>query len=61
MHDETPLDIFYECVYAQNIWNQLRLYFAEEIDLPVLTTQSAVFDFVGIQDQNHLLFNNLQK
>ena len=35
--DETPLHLFYECVCAQNIWNQLRLYLAEKIDLPVLT------------------------
>ena len=33
--DETTLHLFHECVFAQNIWNQLRLYLAEKFDLPV--------------------------
>ena len=43
IQDKTPLNLFYECVYVQNIWNQLRLYLAEKIDLTVLTPQGAVF------------------
>ena len=50
--DETPLHLLHECVCAQNIWNQLRLYLAEKIDLPVLTPQTAVFALVDVRDQN---------
>ena len=47
IHDEIPLHLFYECVSAQNIWNQLRLYLADKIDLPVLTPESVILGFVG--------------
>ena len=57
INDETPLHLFHECVCAQNIWNQLRLYLVEKINLPVLTQHSATF--VEVQDQNYLLFNHL--
>ena len=39
--------------------NQLRLYLAKKIHLPVLTTQSAIFGLVEVQGQNHLLFNHM--
>ena len=44
--------LLYECVCAQNTWNQLRLYLAEKIDLPVLTPQTVVFALVDVRDQN---------
>ena len=31
LYDETPQHIFNECTYAQNLWNQLRLYLSEKI------------------------------
>ena len=45
LYDETPHHIFYECTYAQNLWNQLRLYLSEKVVLPVLNPQSAIFGF----------------
>ena len=51
IHDETPLHLFHECVYAQNIWNQLKLYLAEKNDLLILTPHKAIFGFVDVQDQ----------
>ena len=36
LHDETPHHIFYECMYAQNLWNWLRLCLSEKVALPVL-------------------------
>ena len=35
LYDETPHNIFYKCTYAQNLWNQLRLYLSEKGALPV--------------------------
>ena len=35
LYDETPQHFFYECPYAQNVWNQLRLYLPEKVALPV--------------------------
>ena len=29
LYDETPRHVFYKCAYAQNLWNQLRLYLSK--------------------------------
>ena len=42
LYDETPQHLFYECTYAQNLWNQLRIYLQLKVALPVLNPQSAI-------------------
>ena len=59
LYDETPQHIFYECTYAQNLWNQLQLYLSENVALPVLNPQSAIFGFTDVLDHNYLLVNHL--
>ena len=59
LYDETPHNIFYKCTYAQNLWNQLRLYLSEKGALPVLNPQSAVFGFTDVSDYTYLLVNHL--
>ena len=59
LHDETTQHLFYECAYAQNLMNQLRLYLSEKVALSVLTTQSAIFGLTDALDQNYLLVNHL--
>ena len=54
LYDETPHHIFYECTYAQNLWNQLRLYLSEKVTLPVLNPQSAILGFTDVLDHNYL-------
>ena len=51
--------LFYECTYAQNLWNQLWLYLSEKVALPVLNPQSGIFDFTDVLDHNYLLVNHL--
>ena len=36
LYDEASHHIFYECAYAQNLWNQLRLYLSEKVTLSIL-------------------------
>ena len=59
LYDETPHHIFYECTYAQNLWNRLRLHLSEKVALPVLNPQSAIFGFTDVLDHNYLLVNHL--
>ena len=59
LYDETPHHIFYECTYAQNLWNQLRLYISEKVALTVLNPQSDIFGFTDVLDHNYLLVNHL--
>ena len=58
LYDETPQHIFYECTYAQNLWNQLRSYLSEKVALPVLNPQSINFDFTDALEHNYLLVNH---
>ena len=59
LYDETPHHIFYECTYAQNLWNRLRLHLSEKVALPVLNPQSVIFGFTDVSDHNFLLVNHL--
>ena len=59
LYDETPHHIFYECTYAQNLWNQLQLYLSEKVALPVLNPLRAIFGFTDVLDHNFLLGNHL--
>ena len=52
--------VFYKYTYAQNLWNQLRLYLSEKVAIPVLNLQSAIFSFTDVLDHhNYLLVNHL--
>ena len=59
IYDETPQNFFFECTYAQNAWNPLRLYLSEKVTLLVLNLQSAIFGFTDVLDHNYLLVNYL--
>ena len=59
LYNETLHHIFYECTYAQNLWNRVRLRLSEKVALPVLNPQSAIFGFTDVSDHNFLLVNNL--
>ena len=59
LYNETLQHIFYECTYAQNLWNRLRLHLSEKVALPVLNPQSAIFGFTDVSDHNFILVNHL--
>ena len=40
---------FYGCVHVQNIWNELRAYLIQDLVIPDLSPQSAIFGYVEIQ------------
>ena len=59
LYDETLQHIFYDCTYAQSLWNQLRLHLSQKVALPVLNPKSANFGFTEVLDYNYLLVNHL--
>ena len=59
LYDETPHHVFYECTYAENLWNRLRLHLSEKVASPVLNPQSTSFGFTDVSDHNLLLENHL--
>ena len=43
---ETPLHMFYECDSIKCLWSDLVHYFQNSLVLPVLTSQTAIFEFL---------------
>ena len=60
-YDKTIKHIFLECIYVKLLWNHLRLFLTNDISLPILTPQTAIFGFInGIENnfyeiKNHIL------
>ena len=42
LEKETPMHIFYGCNHAQILWERLKYYIQNNLDLPSLTSQSAI-------------------
>ena len=58
LKDETVIHLFVECSIVNNLWNKLRLYFSDCIDIPALMPQSAIFGYIDTE-RDTLLINHL--
>ena len=47
--EETPLPLFHSCLKSKQLWNKLRQYFSQFINIPHPTPQSSI---LGIFDNN---------
>ena len=56
--EETPYHLFYECSHTISLWNQLRHFLSNSLNIPLLTPQSAIFGFIN-QKENFLIINHL--
>ena len=58
--DETIKHIFLECVCVKQLWNHLRLFLTNDISLPILTPQTAIFGFTnGIENNVYKITNHI--
>ena len=59
-YDETIKHIFLECIYVKQLWNHLRLFLTNDISLPILTPQTAIFGFInGIENNVYKIKNHI--
>ena len=58
LKDETSYHLFYECSHTISLWNQLRRFLSNSLNIPLLTPQSAIFGFIN-QKENFLIINHL--
>ena len=59
-YDETIKHIFLECIYVKQLWNHLRLFLTNDISLPILTPQTAIFGFInGIENNVYKIKNHM--
>ena len=49
--DETFAHLFCECVRVSQLWSQLRIFFSTDLDLPLLASQTTIFDFLAETDK----------
>ena len=57
--EETVVHIFYSCVFAKNLWSDLKKSLESVLHLPDLTPQSAIFGFFDIDPSIYLITNHL--
>ena len=50
--DETIKHIFLEYICVKQLWNHLRLFLTNDISLPILTPQTAIFGFTNAIENN---------
>ena len=60
-NDETVAHLFCGCVRVSQVWSQLRIFFSNDLNLPLLTPQTTIFGFLVETNKctfkitNHLL------
>ena len=59
LEKETPVHIFYSCNHTHILWERLKYYIQSNLDLPLLTSQSAVLGFTNSESENAIIINHL--
>ena len=59
LQEETPMHIFYSCNHTQILWERLKYYIQNNLDLPSLTSQSAIRGFTNSESENVIIVNHL--
>ena len=57
--EETPLHVFHDYTHTQSLWNQLQTYIIQNLVIPCLTPQSAMFGFIHTQQESSVIINHL--
>ena len=57
--EKTPMHIFYSCNHIQILWERLKYYIQNNLDLPSITSQSAILGFAYSQSENFIIINHL--
>ena len=59
-YDKTIKHIFLKCICIKQLWNHLRLFLTNDISLPILTPQTAIFGFIiGIENNVYKIKNHI--
>ena len=58
LEEDTPMHIFYSCNHTQIFWEILKYYIQNNLDLPSLTSQSAILGFIESHSENFIIINH---
>ena len=59
LEEVTSMHIFYNCNHTKILWETLKYYIQNNLDLPSLTSRSAIFGFTDSQSENFIIINHL--
>ena len=59
LEEETPMHIFYSCNHTQILWERLKYYIQNNLDLPSLTSQSAILGFTDSHSEKFIIISHL--
>ena len=57
--DETIFHIYNDCFIIRNLWSNLKTFFSQTLNIPDLTTQSAIFGFVDYNSDDSVIINHI--
>ena len=57
--EETPIHIFFDCVYVKCLWERLRMKFQNDFILPSLTPQTAILGLYNEANDNYNLLSHI--
>ena len=57
LEEETPMHIFYSCNHTQILWERLKYYIQNNLDLPSLISQSAILGFTDSHSKNFIIIS----
>ena len=53
--EETPLNLFHSCLKTKQLWNKLRQYFSQFINIPQSTPQSSILEIFNNSQHSELI------
>ena len=57
--EETPIHIFFDCVYVKCLWERLRMKFLNDFILPSLTPQAVILGLYNEANDNYNLLSHI--
>ena len=55
LEEDNPMHIFYSCNHTRILWERLKYYIQNNLDLPSLTSQSTILGFTNSESENFII------
>ena len=59
LEEETLMHIFYSCNHTRILWEKLKYYIQNNLDLPSLTSQNAILGVTDSQSENFIIIDHV--
>ena len=59
LEEENLMHVFYSCNHTRILWERLKYYIRNNLDLPSLTSQGTILGFTNSESENFIIINPL--